>query len=211
MTTSPQPAPEQRLSPAQIVSHIRFAQPGIDKTSALILLYFVSGWLAAWHDTPVVTSRFEAWEYGPTDPEAHTSFSATFPQRLRLGDDDEAVLLILEVDAVITWGLGDAARQRTAAPSSALIRASRDTSAYVRAVAAGAECEPAFASGPVIPAELLRESFRELARAVRAGEADGPERPGAEALAEHRRQAQARALRKQLTERFDTGPGLSPA
>jgi cell division protein ZapE len=207
---APSPTPAPPLTAAQIVAHIRFVQPGIDKTSALMLLYFVSGWLEAWHEAPVVDSRFEAWEYGPTDPQAHAEFSSTFPQRLKRGDEDAEVMLTLEVDAVIRWGLGEAAGQRTAAPSSVLIGRARATSAYAETVARADE-PPAFASGPEIPPGLLRDCFRELARAVPTGEADGPERPAAEALAEHRRQVQARSLRNQLAERFDTGPGLSPA
>lgn len=200
------------LTAQQIIAHIRFVQPGIDKTSALLLLYFTAGWLEAWHEEPVVAGRFEAWEYGPTDPEAHAAFSTTLPRRLRLGEEDEAVLLGLEIDAVLAWGLGDAAGRRTAAPSSALIRTARATPAYAdTAGEASGESRPAFASGPAIPADRVRETFRELARAVAAGEAEGPERPGAEALAEHRRQAQARSLRNQVAARFDTGPGLSPA
>src|SRR5699024_12276074 len=75
------------LSAAQVVVHARFSEPGIDKSSALMLLFFVAGWLAEWNGRAVVAdAHFEAWQHGPTDPTAHARFADTMPKRLKLPD-----------------------------------------------------------------------------------------------------------------------------
>src|SRR5699024_3238679 len=201
---TPSPTGPTTLSAAQVVAHARFSEPGIDKSSALMLLFFVAGWLAEWNGRAVVAdAHFEAWQHGPTDPTAHARFADTMPKRLKLPDDQ---MLELQVEAVTTWGLGGKPGQRKPVHSSALISAAKATRAYEEAAGAG---EPAFASGPEIPAGLVADSFRELAEAVAAGSADGPTQPGEEERAEADRQAEAKRLRAQLAERFDTGPGLT--
>ena len=195
-------APQHTLTAAQVVAHARFSEPGIDKSSAMMLLYFTAGWLEAWHDRPVVEAHFEAWQHGPTDPAAHAAFADTYPKRLRLPDDQ---MLELGVEAVVHWGLGGKPGQRGTVHSSGLINAAKATRAYAEAATTG---KPAFASGPEIPAGLIRDTFRELAEAVAAGDADGPAQPGEEERAEAARQAEAKRLRAQLDERFDTGPTL---
>lgn len=195
-------APQHTLTAAQVVAHARFSEPGIDKSSAMMLLYFTAGWLEAWHGRPVVDAHFEAWQHGPTDPAAHAAFADTFPQRLRLPDDQ---MLELAVEAVVHWGLGGKPGQRGTVHSSGLINAAKDTRAYREAAQTG---RPAFASGPPIPAALLTDTFRDLAEDASAGEADGPTQPGEEEKAEADRQAEAKRLRAQLAERFDTGPTL---
>ena len=195
-------APQHTLTAAQVVAHARFSEPGIDKSSAMMLLYFTAGWLEAWHDRPVVEAHFEAWQHGPTDPAAHAAFADTYPKRLRLPDDQ---MLELGVEAVVHWGLGGKPGQRGTVHSSGLINAAKATRAYAEAATTG---KPAFASGPEIPAGLIRDTFRELAEAVAAGDADGPAQPGEEERAEAARQAEAKRLRAQLAERFDTGANL---
>ena len=195
-------APQHTLTAAQVVAHARFSEPGIDKSSAMMLLYFTAGWLEAWHDRPVVAAHFEAWQHGPTDPAAHAAFADTYPKRLRLPDDQ---MLELGVEAVVHWGLGGKPGQRGTVHSSGLINAAKATRAYAEAATTG---KPAFASGPEIPAGLIRDTFRELAEAVAAGDADGPAQPGEEERAEAARQAEAKRLRAQLAERFDTGANL---
>ena len=190
------------LTAAQVIAHARFSEPGIDKSSAMMLLFFVTGWLEAWNGRSVVEARFEAWQHGPTDPAAHAHFAETLPKRLRLPDDQ---MMGLQVDAVVNWGLGGKPGQRGPVHSSALINAAKGTRAYAEAAATG---KPAFASGPEIPAQLVTEAFRALAEAVASGEADGPSQPGEEEKAEADRQAEAKRLRAQLAERFDTGTGL---
>ena len=194
--------PSPTLTAAQVVAHARFSEPGIDKSSAMMLLYFTAGWLEAWHDRPVVEAHFEAWQHGPTDPAAHAAFADTYPKRLRLPDDQ---MLELGVEAVVHWGLGGKPGQRGTVHSSGLINAAKATRAYAEAATTG---KPAFASGPEIPAGLIRDTFRELAEAVAAGDADGPAQPGEEERAEAARQAEAKRLRAQLAERFDTGANL---
>lgn len=209
--TSPQPDPAPQhttaqpttLSAAQVVAHARFSEPGIDKSSALMLLFFVTGWLEEWNGRRVVDAGFEAWQHGPTDPGAHARFAETLPKRLRLPDDQ---MLELQVEAIITWGLGGKPGQRKPVHSSALISAAKATRAYEEAAAAG---KPAFASGPAIPTDRVTGAFHELAEAVAAGTTDGPSQPGEEERAEADRQAEAKRLRAQLAERFDTGPGLT--
>lgn len=205
--TSPH-IPDQQTEPttltaAQVVAHARFSEPGIDKSSALMLLFFVTGWLEEWNGRRVVDAGFEAWQHGPTDPSAHARFAETLPKRLRLPDEQ---MLELQVEAVVVWGLGGKPGQRKPVHSSALISAAKATRAYAEAAGAG---NPAFASGPEIPAGLVTEAFHELAEAVAAGTADGPPEPGEEERAEADRQAEAKRLRAQLAERFDTGPGLT--
>ena len=201
--SSDQPAPLTTLTAHQIVAHARFSEPGIDKSSALMLLFFVTGWLEEWNGRRVVDAGFEAWQHGPTDPSAHARFAETLPKRLRLPDEQ---MLELQVEAVVVWGLGGKPGQRKPVHSSALISAAKATRAYAEAAGAG---DPAFASGPEIPADLVTEAFHELAEAVAAGTADGPPEPGEEERAEADRQAEAKRLRAQLAERFDTGPGLT--
>ena len=197
------PAPEPAtLTAAQIVAHARFSEPGLDKSSAMILLYFTAGWLEAWYDRPVVAAHFEDWQHGPTDPAAHAAFADTYPKRLRL---PEQQMLELAVESVVHWGLGGKPGERGTVHSSGLINAAKATRAYAEAAATG---KPAFASGPEIPADLLRDTFRDLAEAVAAGDADGPAQPGEEERAEAARQAEAKRLRAQLAERFDTGANL---
>ena len=195
-------APQHTLTAAQVVAHARFSEPGLDKSSAMMLLYFTAGWLEAWHGRPVVDAHFEAWQHGPTDPAAHAAFADTYPKRLRLPDDQ---MLELGVEAVVHWGLGGKPGQRGTVHSSGLINAAKATRAYAEAATTG---KPAFASGPEIPAGLIRDTFRELAEAVAAGDADGPAQPGEEERAEAARQAEAKRLRAQLAERFDTGANL---
>lgn len=197
------PAPEPAaLTAAQIVAHARFSEPGLDKSSAMMLLYFTAGWLEAWYDRPVVAAHFEAWQHGPTDPAAHAAFADTYPKRLRL---PEQQMLELAVESVVHWGLGGKPGERGTVHSSGLINAAKATRAYAEAAATG---KPAFASGPEIPADLLRDTFRDLAEAVAAGDIEGPSRPGEEEKAEADRQAEAKRLRAQLAERFDTGANL---
>lgn len=198
-----QPAAPTTLTADQVVAHARFSEPGIDKSSALMLLFFVTGWLEEWNRRPVVDAGFEAWQHGPTDSRAHARFAETLPKRLRLPDDQ---MLELQVEAIVTWGLGGKPGQRKPVHSSALISAAKATRAYDEAAGTG---KPAFASGPEISAGLVTESFRELAEAVAAGTADGPSQPGEDERAEADRQAEAKRLRAQLAERFDTGPGLT--
>ncbi|SMY11375.1 hypothetical protein BJEO58_00960 [Brevibacterium jeotgali] len=200
---SDQPAPLTTLTSDQVVAHARFSEPGIDKSSALMLLFFVTGWLEEWNGRRVVDAGFEAWQHGPTDPAAHARFAETLPKRLRLPDDQ---MLELQVESVVTWGLGGKPGQRKPVHSSALISAAKATRAYQEA--AGTE-KPAFASGPELPADRMTDAFHALAEAVAAGAADGPSQPGEEERAEADRQAEAKRLRAQLAERFDTGPGLT--
>ena len=208
MTSAQSPEPNTpaaepaALTAAQIVAHARFSEPGLDKSSAMMLLYFTAGWLEAWYDRPVVAAHFEAWQHGPTDPAAHAAFADTYPKRLRL---PEQQMLELAVESVVHWGLGGKPGERGTVHSSGLINAAKATRAYAEAAATG---KPAFASGPEIPAGLIRDTFRELAEAVAAGDADGPAQPGEEERAEAARQAEAKRLRAQLAERFDTGANL---
>lgn len=208
MTSAQSPEPNTpaaepaALTAAQIVAHARFSEPGLDKSSAMMLLYFTAGWLEAWHDRPVVEAHFEAWQHGPTDPAAHAAFADTYPKRLRL---PEQQMLELAVESVVHWGLGGKPGERGTVHSSGLINAAKATRAYAEAATTG---KPAFASGPEIPAGLIRDTFRELAEAVAAGDADGPAQPGEEERAEAARQAEAKRLRAQLAERFDTGANL---
>lgn len=190
------------LTAAQVIAHARFSEPGIDKSSALMILYFTAGWLEAWYGRPVVRARFEAWQHGPTDPAAHAAFAETLPRHLRLPDDQ---MLELAVQSVAHWALGGKPGQRGTVHSSALITAAKETRAYATAATTG---KPAFASGPEIPADLLRDTFLDLAEGVAAGTAEGPTPPGEEEKAEADRQAEAKRLRAQLAERFDTGPNL---
>lgn len=208
MTTpasSDQPSPlpgDTSLTAAEVIAHARFSEPGIDKSSALMVLYFTAGYLEAWYDRPMVEARFEAWQHGPTDPAAHAAFAETYPRRLRLPDHQ---VLELAVQSVVHWALGGKPGQRGTVHSSALITAAKETRAYAKAAAMG---KPAFASGPEIPADLVRETFRDLADGVAAGSAAGPTPPGEEEKAEADRQAEAKRLRAQLAERFDTGANL---
>lgn len=199
---SAQPATPTTLTAAQVVAHARFSEPGIDKSSAMMLLFFVTGWLETWNGRRVVDAGFEAWQHGPTDPAAHARFAETMPKRLRLPDDP---MLELEVEAVVNWSLGGKPGQRKPVHSSALISAAKDTRAYAEAAVTG---KPAFASGPEIPDRLVTEAFRTLAEAVAGGATDGPSQPGEEEKAEADRQAEAKRLRAQLAERFDPDSGL---
>lgn len=179
------------LTGTQVLSHIRFRFPGIDKSSALMLLYFTAGWLSAWHGRQVVDARFEAWQHGPTDSEAHAAFATTFPARYK----PEETLRVLEVDAILD--------HHQTAHSSALITAANATAPVAEAAAGG---EPAFASGPAIDPESMLNHFAEE---VAAG--SGPKRPGGEELEAFEKKQEAKRLQRQLAERFDTGPGISEA
>lgn len=176
-----------------VLAHIKSVRPGIDKTRAVLLVHYAQAWALAWRGEPLFDESVEAWEHGPAVPAAHHAFSTTLPRRIRLtGPDAEDQRR--EIEAVVAH-YGDMT-------ASALVALAKSESPWAEAAAAGV---PAFASGPEIPLAAIRDFH-----AARITDADSPQRPGPEAAAAEEEKRRARALREQLTARFETGLPLRP-
>ncbi|WP_349826882.1 hypothetical protein [Brevibacterium litoralis] len=199
-------APSRPSAPhtaVEVLGHVRLRVTGVDRTRALLLLGYCQAWHLAWHGTPLFDDHLVATEYGIVPPAAHRAFGTTPPRKLRTEDGQ----LRREVDAVIA--------HYARAGSTELLQHSRDLPPYREAVARGPET-PSFADGPAVEAPSLRAWAVSLPAPT--GETGtnpdtdfttAPTRPGAaEAQAEEDLE-KAKALREQLTARFDDSIDLA--
>ncbi len=177
-----------------VLGHVKYVRQGVDKTTALLLVHYAQAWTLAWRGEPLFAEPIEAWEHGPAVPAAHAAFSTTLPRKLVLSGEDAGDRR-REIDAVIAhYG---------ALTPSALVARVKSEAPWAEAAAGG---RPAFASGPEIPTEALRDFH-----AARVDAADSPRRPGAAEAAREAEQRRARELRDQITARFESGIPVRPA
>ncbi|GAA2014169.1 Panacea domain-containing protein [Brevibacterium samyangense] len=162
------PSTAAPTSAAQVLAHVRYRNPGIDKAKALVLTAYCQALTLAWRGDPLFGERILATEYGPVPEGLHAQFGFTAPRKFpdtaaASGTEAAPGQRRRELDAVIAhYGvLG----------STDLVNLSTAEEPYTAAVASGPE-SPAYTTGPVVSVEAMAEYYAGLPVA-QVGQAEG--------------------------------------